>query len=395
MENNLEQLLNDVSEINRKYEDVIAATGEMFNVFEILKLETYETRTHSAFLKALLDPNGKHGMGDTMLKLFLKAINYNDLDLATARVDEKERSIGEISKDYNEGGRIDIIIEDGFGHAIIIENKIYASDQEKQLIRYFNHAMVEYSKGFKLLYLNLDGTPPSEYSIKDGKNLLEIGQDFQVISYKDGILNWLEKCKKEAAEHPILRETIVQYIYLINKLTNQSTNHKMKNEIKQLLLSDFDKFNNAQIIGNAHNDLRRDIIEQVKSKFQRKEEIICDWRVYKIKLIQEIDNEGFYFGFTAVDYNGNKINNLSEELGEIQKYLKNENNSFKKNDSNWIGWSFFNGFEKLEWFDAKRIFELKEVDAQDKFLQILYDEANYYVKMLKEKLKLESNNIGG
>lgn len=32
--------------------------GELFNVFKILKLDTDETRTHSAFIAELLNPEG-------------------------------------------------------------------------------------------------------------------------------------------------------------------------------------------------------------------------------------------------------------------------------------------------------------------------------------------------
>jgi hypothetical protein len=383
----IEQLLVEISGINKKYEDIMATTGESFNVFEILNLEANETRTHSAFLKALLNPKGKHGLGDTMLKHFLEVIDYKELDIATAKVDEKERVIGEISKDYNEGGRIDIIIEDSFGHGIIIENKIYASDQEKQLARYFNHAKIEYPKGFKLLYLNLNGTKPSQSSIENGKGTLFEGVDYFIISYRNEINKWLESCIEKASNYPIIRETIKQYLYLINKLTKQSTSHKMKEEIKQLLSSDFNKFKSAQIIGNAYNDLRKDIVEQVRKKFERKNEVICEWRTYKIKFIQEIDNEGFFFGFKAVDINGNIISNLNQELSQLQEYLKVLNNSFKKNNSNWISWSFFNGFTKLEWLDDNQIFELKDLKKQDIFLQKLYEEAKMYIDKLKEKVK--------
>ena len=36
--------------------------GELFNVFEVLNLQYNETRTHSAFLAALLNPKEKHGV---------------------------------------------------------------------------------------------------------------------------------------------------------------------------------------------------------------------------------------------------------------------------------------------------------------------------------------------
>lgn len=43
-----------------------------FNVFEILKLQSNENRTHSAFIAELLNPHGSHLIGTTFLKLFLE-----------------------------------------------------------------------------------------------------------------------------------------------------------------------------------------------------------------------------------------------------------------------------------------------------------------------------------
>lgn len=47
------------------------------------------------------------------------------------------------------------------------------------------------------------------------------------------IKNWLEKCKKESASLPVIRETIVQYINLICYLTNQMVKDAMSEEIKE------------------------------------------------------------------------------------------------------------------------------------------------------------------
>ena len=49
----------------------------------------------------------------------------------------------------------------GHGKAIIIENKIYASDQENQMIRYHNYAE-SLRSDYALLYLSLDGEVHNE-----------------------------------------------------------------------------------------------------------------------------------------------------------------------------------------------------------------------------------------
>ena len=57
------------------------------------------------------------------------------------------------------GGRADIVVKDGKGHTIIIENKIYAGDQAKQMQRYRNSDAKAH-----LFYLTLKSNLPSHRS---------------------------------------------------------------------------------------------------------------------------------------------------------------------------------------------------------------------------------------
>jgi len=63
-------LLSKASDIIKNYGKIAEITGENFNIFRILKVETNEVGTHSAFLSELLSPIGKHGHGDTFMRLF-------------------------------------------------------------------------------------------------------------------------------------------------------------------------------------------------------------------------------------------------------------------------------------------------------------------------------------
>lgn len=102
--------------------------GDFFNIFNIIHLESDEVRLHSAILAELLNYRGSHGAGDAFLKAFLTSINLPEDYLKQGNV-FVELPIGK--KIETSGGRIDIIIENG-QHAVIIENKIYAGDQDKQ-----------------------------------------------------------------------------------------------------------------------------------------------------------------------------------------------------------------------------------------------------------------------
>lgn len=234
--------------------------GECYNVFNVLGVDNMEL-SHSAFLAELLNPEGSHGMQDAFLKAFIDTIACGgtkpELDTAHAKV-YTEYNIGNITD--TTGGRIDILITDhsdtdsGKGHAIIIENKIWAADQPNQLVRYHNFADKAYDK-FTLLYLTLNGDEPSDQS-KVGLNAQDGG--YQCISYRSDIIDWLQQCAKLSFDKPRVRETINQYIDLIQQLTNQNTM-----EQKQLiqLLTNKDNFEQACAIADTMPAAKQYLVE--------------------------------------------------------------------------------------------------------------------------------------
>ena len=88
--------------------------GEFFNVFKTIRLRTEEVRLHSAFIAELLNPKGSHGLSYHFLQAFLEIIHLpkNYIDYHRCSQNIVERVIGRVTTD-TEGGRIDIIIEDG------------------------------------------------------------------------------------------------------------------------------------------------------------------------------------------------------------------------------------------------------------------------------------------
>lgn len=239
--------------------------GECYNVFNVLGVDNMEL-SHSAFLAALLDPDGSHGMQDAFLKAFIDTIAHGgtkpELDTAHAKV-YTEYNIGNITE--TTGGRIDILITDrsdtgsgkAGGHAIIIENKIWAADQPNQLQRYDKYACGTYSSdGYLLLYLTLDGKEPTDQS----KGALT---NYRCISYRSDIIDWLRQCAQLAFDKPRVRETINQYINLLQQLTNQNTM-----EQKQLiqLLTNKENFEQATAVEQSMPDVRKHIFQDIFRK---------------------------------------------------------------------------------------------------------------------------------
>ncbi|GAA4295784.1 PD-(D/E)XK nuclease family protein [Nibribacter koreensis] len=256
---NLNHLLGHSKTIISHQRELKAARGETFNVFSVLSLERRENKTHSAFLAELLNPKGTHLKGSIFLKLFLKVIGDKDLDTSNAQV-KVEHHIGTINDVAKTGGRIDIYICDKKGYSISIENKIDAGDQNAQVERYCN-----FKKGTnKVYYLTLKGTEPSSSSCGE----LKSGQDFQVISYKEQVHEWMTACLKESVDHPILRETIKQYKILIQKLTSiMDKSHQ--NKLNDLMLTHIREAayiseNFAKVSGAIKEKLRQAVITKLK-----------------------------------------------------------------------------------------------------------------------------------
>ncbi|WP_051941884.1 PDDEXK-like family protein [Maribacter forsetii] len=236
------ELLKSIGEIYKKYEELEKVSGEAFNIFKVINVTSDEVRLHSKFLAELLNRNGSHGQGDVFLKLFVKQLGIS-LDTSSTTV-KVEKYIGKITD--SSGGYIDIFISDNKGQSITIENKIYAGDQDNQLLRYFNF------NPNNILYLTLWGDTPEDYSSSG----LIIDEEFKRISYKEDIIDWLVSCRKEAVELPLLREGISHYINLIQLLTGQTGTTKMNKEVKEYIASSSEVLKQASLIADNINDAK-------------------------------------------------------------------------------------------------------------------------------------------
>ena len=197
--------------------------GENYNLFSILNIERYELK-HSALIANLLDPKGSHGCGDAFLRAFfeiaLKERTYLFED-CTLLHSYTEYYTGPIAGDT--GGRIDILVTSS-DYGLIIENKIYAGDQDKQLTRYDNYGKEIFgADGYLLVYLTLYGCDASKESTAT-KSAEEVA--YLRLSYAEDILRWLKQCVRLANNKPLVRESLNQYIRTIKQLTYQDMNPK-------------------------------------------------------------------------------------------------------------------------------------------------------------------------
>ena len=254
------QLFNEIHLIIEKHEYIRKEKGDNYNLFKVINMTSDETRVHSAMIADLLNPNGQHQMENVFLKLFIERLNGQTDHIVSFTCDnakvECEKYIG--PKTDTDGGRLDIYLTDGINH-IVIENKIYATDQENQLLRYHNF-LKRCSKNKNntlLLYLSLDGEVHDIDKTTGGEEIT-----FFTISYADFILNWLTDCRHKVIDKSLIREGIAHYLNLIKILTHQMD--KEKNELINLIKS------NPKYISciSQYKDAIREVYEHICYYYQ-------------------------------------------------------------------------------------------------------------------------------
>ena len=212
---NLEILIKKIELIEFKYQKLreVESSFSRFNIFSILRDSNDEVNLHSKFIYELLNPLGSHGMKNSFLNIFLEVVGLEKYRVEDFRV-------------YREKYNIDILLISK-EKAIIIENKIQTCEHSNQLERYFETIKDKGYKDIEIIYLTLFGSEPD--SLKS--RVINI-------SYRDEIREWIDKSISLVAKYPNIRETLIQYLELIEKLTYKRDNRGFIMETKELLLKD-------------------------------------------------------------------------------------------------------------------------------------------------------------
>lgn len=181
-----------------------------FNVFEVLNLSRYETRTHSAMLAHLLDPAQSHGQGYLFLKAFLEYCHKKDASFPLPWTDLDAGHWQVVTEEVTNIGRLDIVLRSpDLNYLCVIENKVDAWEQPEQLKRYggwLERQRQEYPDQV-LIYLTPSGS--QAYTAQDFPYL--------ALSYHEDIAAWLSR-SLEGIQAPGVRVIIQQYINLAHTL---------------------------------------------------------------------------------------------------------------------------------------------------------------------------------
>lgn len=391
---NLEITPNDffdkVKDAKSIYDENLSKTGDDFNLFWILGNEQNELH-HSSIIGCLLDPKDAHGQYELYLKLFLDVV-YEKQPKIKQKLNfeinaecklEIEKNIGTINEDYLEGGRIDLYLEDNKNNAIVIENKIYAIDQPKQLERYKNYIKKVRKNGI-ILYLTLYGTPPKdqEYDVNQLQD-----EKIYLISYKVDIIKWLKLCREENNKRGLakINGLIEHYLQMLEYLTGNKKN-ELTMEIEKLILENPVI---AQEIVKTYENLKNSGLALLKKEIMNKFKVtnlafdieVCKFNEKPVLLYLNFYEDGHnpYCSLVLKDVD------LEKQLKPIIDYLS-ENRWLKPENDYDFGWKELEKFKTRD--DIQYLLELNNPDFRKELINSLNKEIEELKKSIIEMLSI-------
>lgn len=333
-----------------------------YNILTTVLQAHDEVRLHSRMIASFLNTKGTHYQNSLFFDLFIEILDIKNFNIDTRNLTVK-----------NEFNNIDIYITDGSKH-IIIENKIYAGDQENQIKRYIDDTYKDNiqasSDDIVVVYLSIDREEPSLYSLGDLKIVdNEIFRDkekvaiYRNIHYKSGVLAWLDKCKNEIQNITNLNEVFEQYIQVVKKITGNYKGKVMS--LKDELLKNEENYRVAEEIIREMPEMKKkviakffgDVIEKLSHKLDNNwtaevekvgeltTKFWFPFRIYKKEWKQQKNYLLFGFEFDANNYRDGRFGlvkiNKDIDMGDIMREFKSKIeiiNEINFNQSDW--WLF-------------------------------------------------------
>lgn len=203
-----------------------------FNLLSSVLSVNDEVRLHTRFIYALLKPKGKHYQGTRFLELFLEAIGRQDwLDPTSVTVLKEHCPDGQ-------GDQIDLWITDG-KRQIVVENKLNAQDQPRQVARYLeviNATDPAQADETLFIYLTKNRQTPSAFGLggltvchRTSRLLNTCSQPvahYQNLSYRKNtqqasIHTWLESCVNAVERQSHIVWALQDYQAVVERATKE------------------------------------------------------------------------------------------------------------------------------------------------------------------------------
>ncbi len=266
--------------------DISKEKEELVPDFNLLRIISPKELHLSRIIAELLNPNGRHEQKEIFLKKFVQKFIQNKRKLSFQKVNV----FLEFGKNVN--GQIDILVDFDGDYAIAIENKPFADDQNKQIIRYVDYLQNNYDENYTMIYLSTFGQAPTDKSLsKEGKE--NLGNKFVIISYQD-IRDWLIETSTlinpKSKRLKLLINELVEYINIeflkINKLRNDMLNRSIKDNILEAYeiykIWNDNKSEFEKILGETINELFNVVLPKlVYNELIKRNVINEDWQYFK------------------------------------------------------------------------------------------------------------------
>nr|WP_286033114.1 PD-(D/E)XK nuclease family protein [Brachyspira pilosicoli] len=324
----LNKFLPQIKRVIKEVKEEMKQYPPQFCIFNAINLQKHENYNSNLIAK-LLEVNIEYeGAKLSFVKDFLMYLNnkfkwnygFNDINKL------KHSDIIIKREEYADTRRIDLFISYKKDFAIIIENKIYAGEQDNQLDDYYKNKKDDY-KNLYMIFLTTSGYDPYTLSEESKK---ELGNNFQTLKHSD-IALWLENIlenekysflnrenildndNKYIKDYRLLKSAMIQTIHNANMISNNTKELDMtKSKIQELLEKNI--FEDIQTVEDA---------EEYKNIFNSVIGIINEKEIY-IKLQP-------YINFTKQVLNYLESNNKSKsysfltEKEIVNKILINKN----------------------------------------------------------------------
>ena len=326
----VEKIFQSLIEVKEEVSKKIEKLPPQFNLLENIRnknsnnsLQRFETY-NSDLLHYLLNIKREN---INFTKLFLEYLqnekklkfdfDLNKINYKNIKVDKEYYTTVKIEEEgIEKNGRIDILIHCNINNketkksfAIIIENKINADDQDKQLERYYKY--ISKTKGYGnnvyVIYLTPIIKPPKEYSLSE-KYIKKVGEKFKNITHGD-IGRWLENILKNKEYNflhknnfRLLKSALIQIIDNEKSISGENEEKNMEEkEIKRVLNENLFKYIETVEKADEYIGMFNKVSELIKEqkKLIIKKDVLPYFK-FANEVVEELEKQGYK---KSEDYN--------------------------------------------------------------------------------------------
>ena len=311
----LNKFLPQIKIVIKEIKEEIKQYPPQFCIFDVINLQRHENYNSNLLAKFLEINIENEATKLSFVKDFLIYLNdkFKWGYYGFKSIEELEKinhsDIRIKREEYAGSRRIDLFISYKKDFAIIIENKIYAGEQDNQLDDYYQNKKKDNYKKLYMIFLTPSGYEPYTLSEESKK---ELGNNFQTLKHSD-IALWLEK---------ILENEKYSFLHDSNILFKDNYNKYIK-DYRLLKSAMIQTIHNANMISNNTKEL-----DMTKSKIQE----LLEANIFKdIQTVEDAEEYRKIFTSVIDIINekievismGNKLKKYWQFTQEIETYLKN------------------------------------------------------------------------